>query len=109
MIYFGLLDVSDGHIEGGYNLNEDDQSIMQFTGLTDREGKYIFEGDIVEFKGHYTGKRTIVSKVVWSDSTSRWVLRYGPERDYASMWPEMVHWMEVIGNIHESPELLEPA
>lgn len=77
------------------------------TGLKDKNGKRIYEEDIVEFKGHYTGKRTLISRVVWSDTAARWGLRHGPEKDYATMWPEMVHWMEVVGNIHENSGLFD--
>ena len=84
------------------------ETVGQYTGLTDKNGKKIFEGDIVRFydkdwtangiatvdfekgrwkiNGHYTTK---LSSIVWLD-----LYRTGFE-------------YEVIGNIYDNPELLE--
>ena len=121
VIKFNYLFEMLGHIHSEtYSLSEIEEGIVsensfptsaliiakrQFTGLTDKHGKDIWGLDIVEFKSHYTGKRTLISRVVWSDTTSRWGLRHGPERDYSTMWPEMVFWMEVIGNIYQDSHL----
>jgi len=80
----------------------DDETIelMQFTGLTDRNGKEIYEGDIVDRTEHM--KPSVMKNkpevVKWNDKTASF------DGLYANLWP----WQEpeVIGNIYENPELV---
>ena len=74
--------------------------LMQFTGLTDKNGKEIYEGDIV-VKYHTETKKEIGNhhqpvKVHWSGHNCGWNLR-GVKTIY----------YEVIGNIYENSELLK--
>ena len=71
----------------------DPATVGQFTGLTDKNGKKIFEGDIV-----YDGFTK--DKVVFEDCQWKLVDRHG-------MWINLFgREVEVIGNIHDNPELL---
>lgn len=81
--------------------------IMQYTGLKDKNGKEIYEGDIV--KAHYikNGLVEIIASVAYSEDYAQYVIKdtkyvsddYEPLCDYEDL--------EVIGNIYNNPELLE--
>ena len=73
----------------------DDLEIMQFTGLVDNNGKEIFEGDVVKLFGNET-----VSQVYFKDGS---FLIDEPEKK-TLLFSILC---EVIGNIHEHPEILK--
>lgn len=85
----------------------DDYNISQFTGLHDREGREIYEGDIVE--SHLIIRRFSDdpgAKVIWESEHAAFKLN---EKAYLVLMSEdraRKHY-EVIGNIWENPELLE--
>lgn len=68
---------------------------MQFTGLLDKNGNEIYEGDILSWES-YEGKK----------HQTRWVVEYNSERGFKS-WSSTKNDEIVIGNIHENPELLK--
>ncbi|EKO5550907.1 hypothetical protein QHY85_001889 [Listeria monocytogenes] len=83
------------------------ETVGQFTGLTDKNGKKIFEGDIVEIIeidafGNLDWNR-LKGKVMFSEGA--WLVT--DNRSFAiPLWSE-INEIKVIGNIHENPELLE--
>lgn len=80
----------------------DEITLMQSTGLVDRNGKEIFEGDVVK-----------MAKDVYSEPTYYEVVRhYGGAYRLESKQHGCELWLrhtdcEVVGNIYENPELLE--
>jgi len=80
--------------------------LMQFTGLKDKNGKEIYEGDLLDFDADEWNAEFIrenarefvvevvppISKFIWG-----WPL-CGHPRDVS-------RWRQVVGNIHETPEL----
>ena len=82
-----------------------DVIIMQSTGLFDKNGKEIFEGDIVENTTQTVYLRHKF-EVVWNKNYASYQLM---NNGFTSNIPLEEHFMsyEVIGNIYENPELLE--
>ena len=87
------------------------ETVGQFTGLTDRNGvKMIFEGDICRFK--YLND-VHVGEIVFNVTTASFVMRYQSivgvygEKATHKMLLSACDNIEVIGNIHDNPELME--
>lgn len=72
--------------------------LMQFTGLHDKDGKEIYEGDILD--GHDDGN----VEVVWRDGETQFDFADGGN---IGVWEMPLRRSIVIGNIYENPELLE--
>ncbi len=84
----------------GYTV--DKTTICQYTGLTDKNGKKIWENDIVEIP-----KEDGYFKAEWEEDTARWIMDNKSERyivDFDNYWSYEV---EVVSNIFDNPELLE--
>ena len=78
--------------------------VMQYTGLKDKNGAEIYEGDIV--KGFFEGKG-IKDKVIWWDKGASWYVGHDNEKTRNLTALSALDDLEVIGNIYENPELLK--
>jgi uncharacterized phage protein (TIGR01671 family) len=85
-----------------------EENIMQFTGLSDKNGSKIFEGDIVTYKrsvGNWTGQTmTTTHKVIFTEEVNAFVMDYGSS--YIKLRKHWGYEYEVIGNVFENQELL---
>ena len=86
------------------------ETIGQYTCLTDKSGKKIFEGDICRFKRF---NDVHVGKIVFNVKTASFIIWYQlivgayGEKATQKMLLSVCDDIEVIGNIHDNPELLE--
>lgn len=86
------------------------ETVGQYTGLKDKNGKKIFEGDIANFKRFDINH---VGKIVFNQKTAGfefwWIIIAGAYGEKATRVANLsvCNEIEVIGNIYDNPELLE--
>ena len=94
-----FITFSDDGICIGYKIDDeiDDYELMQYIGLKDKNGKEIYEGDIVKFFEY-----KVIDNIVLPEEI---VIINDIRKGCDTLRPSQ--YMEVIGNIYENPELLE--
>lgn len=98
-------DVCIGVVEGLAIHGVIPETISEFTGLTDKNGKKVFEGDILQFS--YTGKNLGVNgiaPVVFENG--KFGVLWGWHKELVCLDGFANTVVEVVGNIHDNPELL---
>ena len=78
--------------------NPDDYQFEQFTGLKDKNGKEIYENDLLKFTYPFD-KNSTIGQVEWSDKDAGFILGISTLRKIAVK-------AEVVGNAHEDGQLL---
>jgi len=85
-----------------YQLNQDtNYPIMQYTGLKDKNGKEVYEGDIIQY---------VINSYYSCGDREEVKYQYGGFYPFSiAGWEGSTesHEIELIGNIHENPELLK--
>ena len=91
--------------------NDTSHKIMQYTGLKDKNGKEIYEGDILENK-----RSGGVFEVLWgvpNESYAGWAVKWKlQDFDIGHINYDLLYFKErmdnceILGNIHENPELI---
>ena len=81
--------------------------LMQFTGLLDKNGKEVYEGDIIKAALVETGEIKQAIEAVTYDNKHAAYLPFCQRMAYdEGLWIECVDGFEVIGNIYQHPALL---
>lgn len=99
----------------------DDSTLGQYTGILDKNGRMIFEGDVLEYEsnlvssnGFAVGGKAVERRVVIWDShkwavktiySSRWTESYQNYGHKCDLYADLTcSYATVVGNIHDNPE-----
>jgi len=112
--YFGYIDNAFiGPIE------IENQTTGQFTGLLDKEGREIFESDIIKYsystdydkyKQRKDPRKYVIGFIKWKNTIPGFTLMISRGPNKVVNWNEALErssLLEIIGNIYENPELLK--
>ena len=104
----------------GLGSDVDTITIGQYTGLKDKNGKEIYEGDILrgnEYPFNCDGVDNYFAEIVWADNVCGFYIvthkkpnstvRGIAHGNWSQLDKEDIESFEVIGNIHDNPELIK--
>ena len=109
---YSIIEQKEIHIQ----IQPQDCISEQFTGLCYKNGKEIFEGDFLEYRD-FTSDECILGCDATQKGVVKWIesrCSFNPQEikknhkggNYISYW-DFCENIEIIGNIHENPELLK--
>lgn len=121
-VEIALAGIEGDYVKIGWN-DADECKLMQFTGLLDKNGKEIYEGDICKFyiKGHYDeytsyikyfeaygmyGFSTVPHYYETTQNNNKPMGSSGSSTSWKPYLPNSYRKIEIIGNIYQNPELL---
>lgn len=101
---------NDNEVGGRFDdpVEIDESTLCQCTGLEDKNGKLIYENDIVAYWDTYSTESGLteadcIGKVVWDDET----ISFQVTNRLSAESYEVLDECSVIGNVFDNPELLE--
>jgi uncharacterized phage protein (TIGR01671 family) len=105
----GLL--SNRQVDALHTVEVIPETVGQYTGLKDKNGKEIYEGDKIAAKNVYVPFDKIIGTIVFDKDDSCWVVEWmngnGIDIEGRRLFTLQKPTIEIIGNIYENPELFD--
>ena len=89
------------------NVDSKQFELLQYTGLKDKNGKEIYEGDIIKYKFPYDRRLKHISPVKFLETEASFGIKDRYENEIPLYRIAANNYFEVIGNIYENEELLK--
>jgi len=108
--WIGMLPLGETDTRKREQRDPDDHIIMQYTGLKDRAGEEVFEGDIVN--DGFVAKEVVFRQGSWQLKRDYSFIEEGKRHEgthYSDlwMWVKDYNGITIIGNVYQNPELLK--
>lgn len=100
----GLYAVTLNHMGFEFKRRINDVILEQYTGLKDKNGKEIYEGDVVSDMWNNLYTPVFQNGIYMAYNPKHLGLKNDPSTQFNIIWKD---GCEIIGNIHDNPELLE--
>lgn len=89
--------------KNGIELIDEEAHLMPYTGLHDKNGREIYEGDVLDIGLRNQDGKPVIAPVSYETYAAGYVLDNGGN----GIWQRLTEDCEVIGNIFEDKQLLE--
>lgn len=89
--------------KNGIELIDEEAHLMQYAGLHDKNGREIYEGDVLDIGLRNQDGKPVIAPVSYETYAAGYVLDNGGN----GIWQRLTEDCEVIGNIFEDKQLLE--